>query len=101
MIRRPPRSTRTDTLFPYTTLFRSIVAGHAHDGAVAVGHKNVIAHPYVDLLACNGVRDAKPGWHAFFFAGGHFGLGGSALAAGFDERGQFRVGLRGDRKSVV
>src|SRR3546814_14895060 len=28
MIRRPPRSTRTDTLFPYTTLFRSI-SGHA------------------------------------------------------------------------
>src|SRR3546814_19742693 len=27
MIRRPPRSTRTDTLFPYTTLFRSIRAG--------------------------------------------------------------------------
>src|SRR3546814_6872926 len=26
MIRRPPRSTRTDTLFPYTTLFRSDVA---------------------------------------------------------------------------
>src|SRR3546814_16080493 len=28
MIRRPPRSTRTDTLFPYTTLFRSGVEGH-------------------------------------------------------------------------
>src|SRR3546814_6049749 len=27
MIRRPPRSTRTDTLFPYTTLFRSTAAG--------------------------------------------------------------------------
>src|SRR3546814_9328734 len=27
MIRRPPRSTRTDTLFPYTTLFRSQAAG--------------------------------------------------------------------------
>src|SRR3546814_8138995 len=27
MIRRPPRSTRTDTLFPYTTLFRSFGAG--------------------------------------------------------------------------
>src|SRR3546814_17444442 len=27
MIRRPPRSTRTDTLFPYTTLFRSIEVG--------------------------------------------------------------------------
>src|SRR3546814_13874072 len=26
MIRRPPRSTRTDTLFPYTTLFRSSLA---------------------------------------------------------------------------
>src|SRR3546814_4360017 len=31
MIRRPPRSTRTDTLFPYTTLFRSIM--HQHDVA--------------------------------------------------------------------
>src|SRR3546814_3309498 len=31
MIRRPPRSTRTDTLFPYTTLFRS----HASPGAGA------------------------------------------------------------------
>src|SRR3546814_5522166 len=28
MIRRPPRSTRTDTLFPYTTLFRSQVGNH-------------------------------------------------------------------------
>src|SRR3546814_10894518 len=27
MIRRPPRSTRTDTLFPYTTLFRSRLLG--------------------------------------------------------------------------
>src|SRR3546814_8192029 len=27
MIRRPPRSTRTDTLFPYTTLFRSVHNG--------------------------------------------------------------------------
>src|SRR3546814_6120542 len=27
MIRRPPSSTRTDTLFPYTTLFRSLPAG--------------------------------------------------------------------------
>src|SRR3546814_14039548 len=32
MIRRPPRSTRTDTLFPYTTLFRSLQrAGEAAD----------------------------------------------------------------------
>src|SRR3546814_13427377 len=34
MIRRPPRSTRTDTLFPYTTLFRSLVVVYV--GAVMV-----------------------------------------------------------------
>src|SRR3546814_5754412 len=32
MIRRPPRSTRTDTLFPYTTLFRSLPFGRASRG---------------------------------------------------------------------
>src|SRR3546814_2742047 len=42
MIRRPPRSTRTDTLFPYTTLFRSgagdvLDALHQLDEAVVVG----------------------------------------------------------------
>src|SRR3546814_2914791 len=38
MIRRPPRSTRTDTLFPYTTLFRSseIVAAALQDSGRAV-----------------------------------------------------------------
>src|SRR3546814_15140070 len=34
MIRRPPRSTRTDTLFPYTTLFRSNANGHIFGGWV-------------------------------------------------------------------
>src|SRR3546814_3471682 len=35
MIRRPPRSTRTDTLFPYTTLFRSFSEAqrNAHSGS--------------------------------------------------------------------
>src|SRR3546814_1924503 len=32
MIRRPPRSTRTDTLFPYTTLFRSCADRRGADG---------------------------------------------------------------------
>src|SRR3546814_9938871 len=37
MIRRPPRSTRTDTLFPYTTLFRSPdPAGLQHRGTGAI-----------------------------------------------------------------
>src|SRR3546814_4328353 len=39
MIRRPPRSTRTDTLFPYTTLFRSQVTGQRWTelGGIAIG----------------------------------------------------------------
>src|SRR3546814_18743697 len=37
MIQRPPRSTRTDTLFPYTTLFRSVAADlHLLSGKVVV-----------------------------------------------------------------
>src|SRR3546814_3921595 len=36
MIRRPPRSTRTDTLFPYTTLFRSHLLR-------AAGHRTALA----------------------------------------------------------
>src|SRR3546814_4646285 len=44
MIRRPPRSTRTDTLFPYTTLFRSVLVQHLHlrpvGGAVEVAHQH-------------------------------------------------------------
>src|SRR5881409_2824884 len=37
MIRRPPRSTRETTLFPYTTLFRSQLAG-AGGGGAGAGH---------------------------------------------------------------
>src|SRR3546814_14745424 len=40
MIRRPPRSTRTDTLFPYTTLFRSHV-GDPLAGDVALAHQHL------------------------------------------------------------
>src|SRR3546814_13543079 len=37
MVRRPPRSTRTDTLFPYTTLFRSTCRyGRPHSAASAL-----------------------------------------------------------------
>src|SRR3546814_9007375 len=35
MIRRPPRSTRTDTLFPYTTLFRSVAYAKKNPTAVS------------------------------------------------------------------
>src|SRR3546814_17688555 len=39
MIRRPPRSTRTDTLFPYTTLCRSKAALELHVTPAAVSHQ--------------------------------------------------------------
>src|SRR3546814_8080284 len=53
MIRRPPRSTRTDTLFPYTTLFRS-------DGelAAAPGLGNDDLHRTIDDLAIHGAASA-------------------------------------------
>src|SRR3546814_2704447 len=38
MIRRPPRSTRTDTLFPYTTLFRSYLSADCPRLHHGVGH---------------------------------------------------------------
>src|SRR3546814_1373894 len=53
MIRRPPRSTRTDTLFPYTTLFRSIV-GAAVVGYLAAHVRSglVFTHTGVLVLLC-------------------------------------------------
>src|SRR3546814_14278521 len=59
MIRGPPRSTRTDTLFPYTTLFRSeilpeIVKSIRADAIIATGRSdypnqinNVLGFPYI------------------------------------------------------
>src|SRR3546814_15250965 len=50
MIRRPPRSTRTDTLFPYPTLFRSAVPGLITTGVLAfVGSWNAYLLPLLLL----------------------------------------------------
>src|SRR3546814_20640001 len=43
MIRRPPRSTRTDTLFPYTTLFRSSVSLILRNGYSREGQRAELA----------------------------------------------------------
>src|SRR3546814_15063690 len=58
MIRRPPRSTRTDTLFPYTTLFRSDVLHRA--GAVERDQRD-------DVLEGVDVRLAQQAAHAGAF----------------------------------
>src|SRR3546814_3141359 len=59
MIRRPPRSTRTATLFPYTTLFRSRTPADACIVEVGLGGRldatNVIAHPLVTGIAQLGI----------------------------------------------
>src|SRR3546814_3245761 len=53
MIRRPPRSTRTDTLFPYTTLFRSVVTTRLAVARAdpALGRSNV-RRTHEDCLCC-------------------------------------------------
>src|SRR3546814_12876213 len=43
MIRPPPRSTRTDTLVPYTTLFRSLTSGSGLDHSFNYGRNSVKA----------------------------------------------------------
>src|SRR3546814_13993350 len=50
MLRRPPRSTRTDTLFPYTTLFRSRAARLARDARLGPGAAQALL-PAVQLRA--------------------------------------------------
>src|SRR3546814_3696202 len=69
MIRRPPRSTRTDTLFPYTTLFRS----HAAAGMTLV---QIAAEKLVLLLGRPGLAggDLEIGMTAQ-----HLALGGARL----------------------
>src|SRR3546814_16168836 len=62
MIRRPPRSTRTDTLFPYTTLFRSRPStwswkrGPDEDSRHSAGHAGTFSAGVhrTDFMSCEG-----------------------------------------------
>src|SRR3546814_2262960 len=52
MIRRPPRSTRTDTLFPYTTLFRAVSRFEIQHPQTCVTIKELpLGDPFSDVLA--------------------------------------------------
>src|SRR3546814_13698078 len=52
MIRRPPRSTRTDTLFPYTTLFRSERATKDDKAGGYCG----VPEPFTERQLCDGLK---------------------------------------------
>src|SRR3546814_17011467 len=101
MIRLPPRSTRTDTLFPYTTLFRShVVRGHFHqmnalgDRATHNGdgrHDRRISRQNVNDAWRKGADADLPSLHNPFSPAVHCVEG---------SKGLFRFSLE-DRKSVV
>src|SRR3546814_9176601 len=62
MIRRPPRSTRTDTLFPYTTLFRSPLAPQFDV------HQQVATRvqPFLSIVGREFLRShSNPAWRVF------------------------------------
>src|SRR3546814_1197995 len=60
MIRRPPRSTRTDTLFPYTTLFRS----ELHEGRCRPAGAFPLQHALRDVVDLHAdVPEAAPRHH--------------------------------------
>src|SRR3546814_20595076 len=91
MLQRPPRSTRTDTLFPYTTLFRSLAV---HDDGIGIAQDDI---PLV-LQPFNQVRDA------YLREKGGTGLGlpivvGMARLHGGDFTLRSTLGA-GDRKST-
>src|SRR3546814_13659164 len=67
IIRRPPRSTRTDTLFPYTTLFRSAcddAADHRHPGRQDPDLVLVAGFRHFWWRIGAGVHDRRCAWRA-------------------------------------
>src|SRR3546814_9174331 len=62
MIRRPPRSTRTDTLFPYTTLFRSLARRHdLVDRVEEFFLRRILAGDELQIVDQQQIGGAQPG----------------------------------------
>src|SRR3546814_13293017 len=114
MIRRPPRSTRTDPLFPYTTLFRSGIVFHLNCDVGSAESFAALRRRHDAVLVATGVykaRDIKvPGCGLgnifpamdFLTASTRKGLGASVpqFADGqLDANGKAGVVIGGDRKS--
>src|SRR3546814_3228146 len=96
MIRRPPRSTRTDTLFPYTTLFRSLILR----GVVVAQVAAVAAEQLVSTNAGEDDRDVPAG-ELCHQVGRHQGGVGDRLVEVPGELRQQAGGLRADDDLVV
>src|SRR3546814_10987368 len=87
MIRRPPRSTRTDTLFPYTTLFRSPSAGNRSHPSIWYLPANPVVIGRRNRIAFRILRWREPAAARIEPAGGIIQSGRSAglgHGAGFD-----------------
>src|SRR3546814_6293967 len=82
MIRRPPRSTRTDTLFPYTTLFRSpLQKGGLQSARGLLANAGAVPGVHLTVLGAAGVgRDSPGAVHAVDSRS--FGAGSVLRAAG-------------------
>src|SRR3546814_5891359 len=114
MIRRPPRSTRTDTLFPYTTLFRSDpraqgdgcggggiaqgVIGEAQGSAEAAAE--ALQHPQVRLLRRQGVERSALQQHQVIVAEAVAEPDRLGNVAELAHAGGKKQRLSGDRKST-
>src|SRR3546814_19996710 len=98
MIRRPPRSTRTDTLFPYTTLFRSRRCAAGCPSRTTSRHRMPIISESPEpvlYIMLNKARSRCPAQLS------RSGASRMALISGRDENPTIERALRlGDRKSV-
>src|SRR3546814_1078591 len=75
MLRRPPRSTRTDTLFPYTTLFRSLFGVFAQFHSASGGAAQAQEGDFVDAVEqdVEAAEVAEQGGGGFCTDTGHAG----------------------------
>src|SRR3546814_12036866 len=109
MIRRPPRSTRTDTLFPYTTRFRS--GGVAGPVLLMLGLVSTPASSAALLLNLEGLATMAIAWAVFkenvdrrLLLGALAILAAAALLSWQGSAGGLGLGtlaIAGDRKGVV
>src|SRR3546814_18351674 len=76
MIRRPPRSTRTDTLFPYTTLFRSVNIWYGVGSKNEPAGRSGFAHLFEHLMF-NGSENHPGAYFAPFEQAGATDMNGT------------------------